>query len=396
MATESISEVKVERRSLRPIIVLLLVIVALGLGFMVMGWLMKNPIVASTEEKSVLVPQVEVYTIRLEDYKIAIATQGKVEPVTQTRIVSEVSGSLVEVSDKLKTGGHFRSGEVMLKLSKVNYQARLAQVHAEVADARLRIVQEEARAEQSMRDWKKLGRGGEPGILITREPQLVSARAALAAAEAAVLTAERDLEKTVLKAPYECLVEHSHVDRGGYVAATSTVAEVYAADRVQIRLPLSLEDVSYLPVNLVGTEVDVEVTFGGRVKNWKGKVVRTEGKIDRATQTLMTVVEVVKSSTQEAYPIPPVGLFVRGSFLAEGFKNIVKLPREALRGEETVWLVDQNQKLQVRQVVVERSERDFVIITNGVNAGEQVIVSPIELPIEGMAVEPTVKKKTLE
>jgi len=281
----------------------------------------------------------------------------------------------------------------MLKVSSADYQSQLAQAMASVADAEFQIVQEEARAVQAMRDWSKLGRGGQPGKLVTREPQLKSARAKLAAAKANAVQAQRDLLKTEINAPYDCMVSSASVDAGGYLTRAGKVAEVYTADKVQVRLPLSLEDVSFLPKQLVGANVAVTAEVGRVSKDWVGKVVRTEGLIDRATHTMMVVVEIHESDGDGRFKVPPTGLFVKGMFEGELFEKAVKVPREALRSGDVVWVLDPADKLVVRKVTVARSERDYVVVTDGLNDGDRVITSPIELPVNGMKVEPVRKQK---
>lgn len=380
-----------QQKVIRPLVKLIAVIIVIGLGVAVMRYYMSNSVVATKQDKEVFEPRVEFIEVIADSYKVELTAQGQVEPVTQTMIVSEVAGAIDFVSPKLKTGGRFNKGEKMVKVSSADYQAQLAQAMASVADAEFQIAQEEARAVQAMRDWKKLGRGSEPGKLVTREPQLKSARAKLAAAEANTVQAQRDLLKTEIKAPYDCMVSSASVDAGGYLTKAGMVAEVYTADRVQVRLPLSLEDVSFLPKQLVGAPVAVEAEVGRESMVWMGKVVRTEGLIDRATHTMMVVVEMDETDGDGMFKVPPTGLFVKGIFEGKFFDKAVKIPREALRSGDVLWLLDSTDKLEVRKVKVERSERDYVIVTDGLNDGERVITSPIELPVNGMKVEPEAK-----
>ena len=381
-----------QQKVMRPLVKLIAVIIVLGIGVMVMGYFMGNPVVAVKQDKEVFEPRVEFSDLVMGEYKVELSAQGQVEPVTETMIVSEVAGAVEYISPKLKTGGRFAKGESMLKVSSADYQAQLAQANSIVADAEFQIIQEQARAVQAMRDWKKLGRGGEPGKLVTREPQLKSARAKLAAAQAGAVQAQRDLAKTHIKAPYDCMVGATSVDAGGYLSRGGRVAEVYTADKVQVRLPLSLEDVSFLPKTLVGASVAVRAEVGRVSKDWAGSIVRTEGKIERATHTMMIVVEMSEADGDGIFKVPPTGLFVKGAFEGVAFKNAVKVPREALRSDDVVWLIDKANKLQVRKVRVERSERDYVVVTNGLKGGERVITSPIELPVIGMKVEPVIQQ----
>ena len=376
-----------QARVMRPIIKVFLVIIVLAVGWFVMGALMKSPVKASTEAKEGFVPRVEVVEVHTESIKVEIDAQGMVEPVTQTMLLSEVAGAIEWISPELKAGGYFKKGETMLRMSKADYESQLAQAKARVADAELQIEQEKARAQQALRDWKKLGRGGEPSSLVKREPQLKSAEAALVAARAAVVQSERDLQKTVVKAPYDCLVRTTQVDLGGYLTAAARIAEIYEADKVEVRLPLRLEDVTYLPEKLVGTPVLLSVKVGRVEREWQGKVVRTEGVVDRATMTMMTVVEVTAADVGGMFELPPFGLFVQGEFQGDELTDVVKLPRVALRDGSTAWVVDSDGNLEVRKVKAERSERDFAYVVDGLTGGERVIVSPIEVPVPGMPVE---------
>ena len=381
-----------QQKVMRPLVKLIAVILVLGVGVAVMGYFIGNPVEATKQDKEVLEPRVEFFDLVADAYKVELSAQGQVEPVTQTIIISEVAGAIEFISPKLKTGGRFGKGESMLKVSPADYQAQLAQANASVADAEFQIIQEQARAVQAMRDWKKLGRGGEPGKLVTREPQLKSARAKLVAAQANVVQAQRDLVKTEMRAPYDCMVGSASVDAGGYLSRGGRVAEVYTADKMQVRLPLSLEDVSYLPKTLVGATVIVRAEVGRESKVWTGSIVRSEGKIDRATHTMMIVVEINEADGDGRFKVPPTGLFVKGMFDGEIFEKAVKVPREALRSGDVVWVLDSTDKLVVRKVKVERSERDYVVVTDGLNDGERVITSPIELPVNGMKVEPVSKQ----
>lgn len=373
--------------------VIVVVVVAGGAGLLYLQ--VKNPVEAEKEEKPVLVPKVETVTVEETSYTAEISTQGQVLPVTQTQIISEVGGSVTFVSDKLKAGGRFSEGEEMVKLAKEDYEATLANMKAQAAEARLNLAQEEARAEQAEREWRKLGRGEQAPELVLRIPQLQSAKARLESAEAAVKKAERDLERTVTRAPYDCIVESATIDKGGYVAPGGKIADVYGSQSMELRLPLSLEDVGFLPEDFKGVKVTVEATIGGKPVSWEGEVVRSEGGVDRETLTMMMVVEVMAKPGDKMFSLPPKGLFVRGAFSGVKMDKVIRVPRKALRGQGRVYVVAEGDVLNIRQVKIERTERDYAIVTDGLKSGDKVITSPIELPVEGMKVEP-VKEKGLK
>lgn len=389
MNQNNVEEVSV----MRPVVKLLLVVVVLGVGGLVLFYLMSNKVEAKKREQAEVVPSVEVLVVQAKDYKVRIAAQGQVEATTLTTVVGEVAGAIVYVSPKLKAGGYFQKGETLVEVNRADYQVQLEQNRAAVADAELQVAQEEARAEQAMRDWRRLSRSGEPSSLVKREPQLKSARARLVAAKALVVKAEGDLEKTVVKAPYACFVQSSFVDAGGYLTPAGRIATIYEAGKVQVRLPLSLEDVGYLPKDLVGVDVSVAAEVGKEIQTWLGRVVRTEGIVDRATHTMMMVVEVSEAEGDLRFKVPPLGMFVQATLEGRELKGVMRVPRVAIRNGGQVWCVSSEDTLEVREVKIERRERDSVIVVEGIEDGSRVVVSPIELPVNGMPVEASEQKR---
>lgn len=382
-------------REPRPVIKWILALLVLAIGGFIYSYLMNNKVTATRQEKVEIAPNVEVMRVQKDDHHVQISAHGQVEAVTLTQLVSEVSGAIEFVSPKLKKGGYFSKGEVLVKVNQADYKVQLEQNKAAVADAELQIAQEIASAEQALRDWQRLGRGGEASTLVKREPQLKSAKSRLAAAQALVRKAQRDLDKTSIRAPYDCWVSQSSVDEGGYLMASGPVAQVYVAGKVQVRLPISLDDIGYLTDRLTGESVTVSAEIGSKTKTWAGRVVRTEGEVDRATHTMMLVVEIVASNTDESFAVPPVGMFVLGEFEGKLLAGSMKLPRVVLQDGDHVWVVNDESKLEVVKVDVARRERAFVLVVNGLADGARVITSPIEYPIEGMNVEVSqpVKKK---
>jgi multidrug efflux pump subunit AcrA (membrane-fusion protein) len=92
-----------------------------------------------------------------------------------------------------------------------------------------------------------------------------------------------------------------------------------------------------------------------------------------------------------------VGLFTEATIEGRVVENVVVLPRSALRGKDGVLIVDAEDRLHLRNVDVLRVDREVAVITGGLEGGELVCLSPIEVAVDGMKVrvqrsdvEPTV------
>ena len=158
-------------------------------------------------------PGVRVHEAVLRSEPLRVTSQGTVQPRTESQLVPQVAGRVTWVAPAFAAGGFFESGDVLVRIDRFDYEQMLVSARSQLAQARFRLAQEEAEAEVARREWDALGRGA-PRELALRQPQLEEARAAVAAAEAGVERAERDLERTEIMAPYSGRVRTTNVDIG--------------------------------------------------------------------------------------------------------------------------------------------------------------------------------------
>lgn len=375
----------------------LLVLLTVGLlvgGIFGFQWLMATKPEAKKVAPEVWTPSVKVIPLTEKNYTPVIRAEGEVEAATKTMLISEVAGAVVYISPLLEVGETIQEGEIILKVDDADYQTQLTNTKSALADAELALALEEARAEQAARDWEKLGRGGSASDLVLRKPQIKSAQAKIDAAEAAIAKAERDLEKTVIKSPYTCLVDQKFVDKGAYVNMMSQIAQVMSVEEHEVRLPLNLNEIGFLDKDLgVGSEVLLETTIGGKPYQWKGTAVRFEGGVDSSTFSMVMVVSVKRDSAREGenFLLPPAGMFVKAKVSGKPMGSVFSIPREALRDGEAVWVLAENEVLDIVPVEVIRTERDEVIIADKggkkLTSGDRIIVSPVAIPASGMKLE---------
>lgn len=350
-------------------------------GFAMFGLLakLKKTPVPSNPPKPV--PEVETVTARKADLKVMIPAQGTVEPVTVTRAASEVEGTVIAVSPDYEAGGSFKTGDVLLEIDPADFKAALAQAEASLADARLQLAQEEARAEQAERDWERIARPGQtPNDLVRRIPQLASARAKVEAMVASVDLAMRDLERTKLKAPYDGRIRQKIVDLGTRVGKAAPLAEFYATDILEVRLPVPRQDAAFF--DLRGQEITLKES-GGQQRTWKAVVDRTEGEIQRANRSIIVVARI--DGMAEDAPLP--GQFVHTEIEGRTIPHVVRVPRRAFAKTDRVMVVGDGHTVTTRQVKTIRTEKDDVLVSEGLENGEQLCVTALVAVIEGMEVK---------
>jgi len=352
-----------------------------------------------TEVREQVVPLVRTLIVKKEDIRLSVFSQGTVSAKVVTDLVPEVAGKVTFISPSLVVGGFFEKDETLLRIDPADYELALIRAEAEVAQMTLRLEQERAEAAVAVKEWGELGKGEEASPLVLRIPQVAQAEAAVAGAEAALRQAKRDLERTDITAPFVGRVRQKNVDIGQYVGRGQAVAQLYSVDVAEVRLPLPDEDLAFVRVplsyrgdeetSLDGPEVLMRARFAGREHVWKGKIVRTEGEIDRSTRMLYAVAEVLDPYGHGQVPGRPplaVGMFVEAEILGNWLKGAVVLPRAAIRGTDQVYVIDSEGKLQFRTVDVFKNERERVVVRGGLEEGESVCISPMETVVEGMGV----------
>ena len=317
-------------------------------------------------------------------------------PRTESDLVVQVSGQVVAVSPNLVNGGFFEEGEVLLELERRDYQLAIAQAELAVAQAKRRLAEEEADAVVARREWGELGEGpGSP--LALRVPHVAEARAAATAAEASLEKAQLDLERTKVRAPFAGRVRQKNIDVGQFLMAGNSAARLYAVDWAEVRLPLADDELAFLELPSIrrpdatkpGPTVLLSAEFAGARREWTARIVRTEGEIDPRTRMVVTVARVEDpyglGNDDPGLPLA-VGLFVDAAIRGVTLHEVFVLPREALRDGSTLYVLTADDRLQIRDVEVVRSERDDVVVRGDLQDGERIVVSPLEIVTENMQV----------
>lgn len=382
---------------MRRLVKMVLPVVVLGIGIAVAATLMVTGPKAERRQPPPPTPMVEVITVQPTDYQVSVETRGTVSPRTQSTLIPEVSGRIVEIAAGFRNGGFFEQGDALVTIDRRDYENAVTVARAELAQGRLRLEEEQAEAEQALRDWGKLGDGATPPPLVVRKPQLASARAAVAAAEARLRQAELNLERTVVRAPYVGRVLDKRVDVGQYVTSGTVLATVYAVDYVEIRLPVTDEQQAFLDlpeayrevseVQAPGMTVTLSARVGRQHYQWQGRIVRAEGAIDTQSRQLFVVAQVDDPySLSNGLPPLKVGQFVIARIAGERLDDVFVIPRKAVRGNGEVFVVNEADRIERRQLDIVWRDVENVVAIRGVEPGERLSLTPLPSAPDGAKV----------
>ena len=258
-----------------------------------------------------------------------------------------------------------------------------------VAKRKVELASVESKAEVARREWKRLGRGEPPASsLVLYGPQLKEARANLAGAEADRKSAQLNLDRTRVSAPFACVVISEEIDPGQYLRAGNPAATVVASDSAEVVVPVSLADFDWLiKPGKDSRGSAVRVSLPGRSdKWWQGEVVRTLADVDPRDRMLRLVARVDdpfgRGRIGSRIPLS-MGQFVEVALDGKELTGVVVIPLSALHDGDLVWFYKEGE-LAIRKVEVARREKDEVFISSGIAAGERVVLTNITGAAPGM------------
>jgi len=215
-----------------------------------------------------------------------------------------------------------------------------------------------------------------------------------------VSEAELGLERTAISVPFAGRVMSESVDVGQFVTSGQTLARVYSTDVARIVVPFQDRQLQWFAIpspvldltpspGRAELESDVNVTvsaaFAGKRRQWSGRVARTAGQVDRQSRMVDVVIE-VDDPFDAANPVPLMpGMFVEVAIAGHRLEDVVRVPRFALRADRRVWVAREG-KLNIVDVDVVRTDRQHAYVAGGLEDGDVVITSQLDVVIEGMAV----------
>lgn len=350
-------------------------IVILALVFGIFLSSIKNDLSYQTVEEEL--PQVAVSEIFMQDVSIPIFTQGIIQPKVTLQFASEVDGRVTKISSLLESGKFIKKGDLLLEIDKAKYTLEVSQAKAVLAKANLNLKQAKNRGAKAL---------------------LQEARATYSAAKVSLDLAQKRIEQTKIKAPFDGRVVSVSTGLGQIAVMGAPLFKIYAVDIAEIRLPLSDLQFELIDGRSLHTAVDgvdkhyPEVAFnvlGEGTSTWMGKVVRAEGLIDASNRLNYVVAEInapfLATADNKGVPLR-AGQYIKATITGKWLHDIMVLPRNILFEDSKVLVIDAESRINITDVVIKYKGKDNVYISSGLDHGAKVVMTPMNLIVDGMKV----------
>ncbi len=431
---------KADGRVLRRIVICSVVIAVGMIGMLALASLRKPPAEVERQERAL---RVAALRVEEEDVPVFITGYGEVKALDVVSIASEVSGKIVEIHPRLEVGENIHKDETLFKIDSRDYAAArdsaratvrqwengIARLKKQVAIDRERLKTIERNRDLAMAEFERVRELFEKDSVGTRSGVDAAERAAnnaadlarqieqsvllhpirireaessLAAAEAAKATAEANLERCEVRAPFDGRVKFVSLERGQYVVPGQRVLTLANDATLEIEVPLNSRDARrWLRFRRGGANGatawfnDLEpVTSTIRWTEdredhvWRGQLHRVV-KFDQQTRTLTVAIriEAQQALSEDTERLPLVeGMFCSVEIPGRTMRGVYRVPRWAVSFENTVYVSREN-RLKTVPVEVERIQGEEAFVSAGLGPGDVVIVTRLIDPLENSLLE---------
>ena len=343
-------------------------------------------------------PDVIVEILTPKDFQIQISSNGTTTPLTQTVLTAEVGGEVIYRSKKFSEGSSVIEGEILAKIDDTDLQLQYKNALLQLANAEVQYSLQLAEAEVAKEAWEKIG-DGVASDLTLKKPQLKQAEALLEVAKAQVSSAEKKLNKTEIVAPYAGRIQSVNIDLGTTIIPGQPVGALYTSSEIEVTLAVKDNDLQFLSIPMDGRKLDpseqalVEIKsfYKGKNQTWIGRLERVDGVIDPITRMINLIAVFKNDFIETDKPNLPIGLFVEAQIDGIILKDIFSIPVNAISENNEVYIVNNDSELVSRNLSILKKYSDFVIVKDGLKAGERIVISKLSTASNGIKVNPVYK-----
>lgn len=319
----------------------------------------------TTGDAAEVLPHVQTIDVTLSDVPVSIIAHGTVRSRYELELASEVTGRVIWVAPEFQPGEIVAAGQVLLRIDPVNYRLALAEAKAALSTANMALADATA---------------------LKRQAAIGEAELNIEAAKQRIVKAEQDLAYTEIKAPFDAVIDQQLVEYGQFIASGRPVARLLSSALAEVRLPLTPAEAGLL-ASMPGASVVLSARIGEQQQQWQAKLARIESRVEQQSRVVPVIVEVESpyDPGKHAQPLP-LGLFVTAALPGKSIRDAVRLPSSVLHADDTVFVIADG-ALQRRRVDVVLREGNTVVINGGLQTGDKVVATRLELMFEGMKVE---------
>ena len=361
-------------------------------GLLLSALLLKSPPRAGTATPADNTRLVDTLQLEKTEHRPVVEVMGQVVAKRQVTLYPQVSGEITQVSSALVPGYTISVNETVIRLDDRDYRIARKRMASNVAKANADLLLEQGQQAIARREYELTGRKLSPAdeSLVLRQPQLQAAEAALALAEADLAQANLSLKRTTIQPPFDGQVVSLNVELGSFVNTSTALLDMVDISEFRLEASVPVEQLQWLTGgdSVSGSPVRVYSPSWPDNQFRQGYVLSVSPSLETGTRMARVLITIPDPLAQKPEnrqkPAIRVNDYLRADIQGPTIANVVALPREHLHNGNTVWLMSDNNTLEVRTVTPLFTGQDTVLIANDIASGESIITSALPAPVPGL------------
>lgn len=355
---------------------------------------------------------VDVVPVKQGSFEPVIVATGTVRPVEDVNLSPFVSGQIIRRDPSFTPGGFVKKNQVLLQIDPADYRNTLEMRKSEFMQSQTTLDTEMGRQQIAEQDLQLITEdslfGGNPLTeeerqLVLRKPQLSAVKASIGGAKASMEQARLNLTRTTIRAPFDAHILSQNVTKGSQVAQGDDLGRIVGTDYYWISATVPVSKLQWLSFPNGDSEKGSPVRITNST-SWgidafrEGYLDNQIGALEEQTRLARVLVKVEDplANTEEAKGKPKlmIGTFVEVNLQADPVTNVVRLNRDYVRSNNTVWVMKDG-KLEIREVEIVLTDDVYAYIRKGLEDGEKVIITDLSTVSNGIGLrtESTAPKK---
>ncbi|WP_192034945.1 efflux RND transporter periplasmic adaptor subunit [Halomonas sp. YLGW01] len=355
-------------------------------------WLSHRPQAPKRMPAARPVPSVEVMTVSRQSEAPMLSAHGRVLAARETTLSTSIGGRLEAFAPEVEPGRRVAKGQWLARLEATDYELALREAQASLASAEADLATEQGEQLRAAAEYRSFGRDLPPArrSLVLREPQLKAANAAVETARAQRDRAQADLDRTTVTAPFDAVVQEKLVGEGAGLGTYADILSLVGIDRFWVRLNLPQETLSWIDTHDAdgqGSRVTLESPAWPADQTREGEVWSVLPSLENGglmTQVMVAVDDPLAFERPDA-PALRLGDLLEARLHPDRARPLIRLPVSALRGNRQVWVLDEQDRLRIRDVELAYRGDTFALIEAGLADGARVVLGTLATPEAGMS-----------
>ncbi|MGF1682750.1 efflux RND transporter periplasmic adaptor subunit [Photobacterium minamisatsumaniensis] len=349
---------------------------------------------------------VDVYNVEYSNEAPTIVAQGDVIAKRSVNLRSQLRGTITELPHHLIPGGFVRQGETLVTLDKRDYYLAVKEAEAVLDRQQALYDVEVGRRRAAEMEYQLSGQdlSEEDLALVLRHPQLAQIEADTARSQASLEKAIINYDRTQITAPFDGQIINIDTAEGSQVRDNTVLMDIVATDTFWLKASMPAQQLQWLTIPSADRHLynHQDDCFGSQViirnpNEWganqyrEGCVTSLLPELDPRIKTASVLIKIDDPLAQKpenhGKPAVLLNAFLHAEFSAKPIEDAVKLPRRYLQKDQFVWIMDDQNKLEARDVMIAHRGQKTVLITDGLNPGDRIVTSPLIGAIEGIALK---------